>query len=354
MTAEHHSLLALAEHSEHLAEVRTMASDVLGREWSPLRSCELLDADSPAWSADLWVKVRELGWTDILLSGGTVADLCVVAEEIGASTASLPLVSAAVANWCAGRRAEGNVGTVVASKSVGANRSADTTSQISGRDPFVPFGDIADSFLVHALDESGAGELLILPAEAAGLSRTALRPLDAMPSATVEWRSVAVDGLEILASGAEASRRWEETILRLTLGWTAELTGAAAAANALAVGYARSRYAFGRPIGAFQAIKHRLVDQRAAIEVSRALVARAGLALESGAPDSAALTSLAAFWATESLRSVPEGVIQVLGGVGYTWENVAHVYLRRAAVLTTLLRELGDHRDIAADWLRAR
>jgi alkylation response protein AidB-like acyl-CoA dehydrogenase len=77
------------------------------------------------------------------------------------------------------------------------------------------------------------------------------------------------------------------------------------------------------------------------------------LAVESGTADSAALTSLAAFWAGESLRAVTEGVIQVLGGIGYTWEHVAHVYLRRAAVLTALLNSLGNHRDTAAAWLRS-
>ena len=79
---------------------------------------------------------------------------------------------------------------------------------------------------------------------------------------------------------------------RLTFGWAAELTGVAAGANALGVDYAIHRVAFDRPIGSFQAIKHRLVDQRAAIEVSRALVARAAVAVETRAPDAAALTSL--------------------------------------------------------------
>jgi hypothetical protein len=64
--------------------------------------------------------------------------------------------------------------------------------------------------------------------------------------------------------------------------------------------------------------------------------------------------ALAAFWAGDALRAVPEGAIQVFGGIGYTWEHVAHVHLRRAAVLTALVGPRAAHRDRAADWLRER
>jgi alkylation response protein AidB-like acyl-CoA dehydrogenase len=175
-----------------------------------------------------------------------------------------------------------------------------------------------------------------------------------MPSAALELRGARAAPDAVVAVGAEASALAVEVHLRTTLGWTAELTGVAAGANAAAVDYARERVAFGRPIGAFQAVKHRLVDQRAAIEVSRALVGRAALALDVGAPDRAALVALAAFWAGDALRAVPEGAVQVFGGIGYTWEHVAHVYLRRAAVLVALLGDHGLHRDTAAEWLRGR
>jgi alkylation response protein AidB-like acyl-CoA dehydrogenase len=158
----------------------------------------------------------------------------------------------------------------------------------------------------------------------------------------------------VLATGSDATTLAEDIRLRRLLAWSAELTGVAAAANRAAVEYARERVAFGRPIGQFQAIKHRLVDQRATIEVGRALIGRAAAALGADAPDRAALVALAAFWAGDTLRAVPEGAIQVFGGIGYTWEHVAHVYLRRAAVLVALLGDRAAHRDLAADWLRHR
>ena len=86
---------------------------------APERSRDLLEADAPAWAADLWRTVAGLGWADLLLEtdegGGTVPDLCVIAESVGASTAPIPLVPAAVGTWCAGRTSfegDGEIGVV--------------------------------------------------------------------------------------------------------------------------------------------------------------------------------------------------------------------------------------------------
>jgi alkylation response protein AidB-like acyl-CoA dehydrogenase len=359
VTADSASLLALADAAEHLTAVRTMADDVLAREWSADRSRDLLDAEAPTWAVGLWHTVAGLGWADILLEaedgGGTVPDLCVIAESIGASTAPIPFVPVAVGNWCTGRpQTEGTVGIVPVPSPTPATLEAGAKVVVSGSHGFVPYGDVAERMLVHARRPDGTATLLQIATESIGVERSELRPLDAMPSVSLELHDVTASDDEVIAFGDEAVDRWAATMQRLTLGWAAELTGVAAGANALGVDYAKHRVAFDRPIGSFQAIKHRLVDQRAAIEVSRALVARAAVAVESEAADAAALTSLAAFWAVDSLRSVPEGVIQVFGGIGYTWEHVAHVFLRRAAVLAALLGGRGGHRDAVADWLRNR
>jgi alkylation response protein AidB-like acyl-CoA dehydrogenase len=134
----------------------------------------------------------------------------------------------------------------------------------------------------------------------------------------------------------------------------AELVGVASAANHAAVEYAKVRVAFGRPIGTFQAVKHRLVDQRTVIEVARALVNRAVDACEHDHPETEALVSLAVFWAVDKLRTVPEGATQVFGGIGYTWEHDAHVYLRRAASIAATLGSRSEHRAVISDWLRVR
>jgi alkylation response protein AidB-like acyl-CoA dehydrogenase len=350
VTTDGDTLLELADAAEHRAELRAAADDLLAKEWSVERSRDLLETDGPTWATALWNQVRALGWADLLVDG-TMADLCTVAEAVGASTAPLPLVTAAAAR-AAGAPADTPLTAVVP----GTFRAArfDDHVELSGSQPFVAYADVASSLLVHARTDDGDDLVVTLPTDAPGIARAALRPLDVMPSAALELDAVRVPVDAVLATGAEAAAAAEETNLRLVLGWTAELTGVAAAANDAAAAYARERIAFGRPSGTFQAIKHRLVDQRAAIEVSRALVGRAAGALAASAPDRAALVALAAFWAADSLRAVPEGAVQVFGGIGYTWEHFAHVYLRRAAVLVALLGDRASHRDVAADWLRQR
>jgi len=175
--------------------------------------------------------------------------------------------------------------------------------------------------------------------------------MDAMPLADVSFDGVRVDASALVARGPKARRRLDGARARLSVGWAAELVGVAAAVHDAATDYAKHRIAFGRPIGAFQAIKHKLVDLRGDLEVARALVNRAARAIEDDASDRDAMVALTSFWAAERLRRVPEGAIQVFGGIGYTWEHDAHLYLRKAAVLTALLPPSSASCDVAASWL---
>jgi alkylation response protein AidB-like acyl-CoA dehydrogenase len=148
--------------------------------------------------------------------------------------------------------------------------------------------------------------------------------------------------------------RHRDAGLRARVAQVAELVGIASAANDAATEYAKVRVAFGRPIGAFQAIKHRLVDHRTAIETGRALVNRAAAACDDGDPEFEPLVSLAAFWGLDALRRVPEGATQVFGGIAYTWEHDAHVHVRRAATAVAMLGPRAHHRDVVTRWLMER
>lgn len=353
MTTDGDALLQLARGVEHRAELRDAVERLLAKEWSAERSRDLLDTDGPTWAVELWERLHALGWADLLVDG-SVADFCVVAEAIGASTAPVPFVTAAVATWTGAVPPDEGGVTVVVPGAFTARAQGDTVV-LTGEELVVPYASIATRLVVHGrADDADDDVVVALDGGASGLHCEALRPLDVMPSARVVLDDMRVGDDSVLASGSTAEAVAHEARLRLVLGWTAELTGVAAAANAAAVEYACERIAFGRPIGAYQAIKHRLVDQRTAIEVSRALIGRAALAVDADVSDRAALVSLAAYWAADALRAVPEGAVQVFGGIGYTWDHVAHVYLRRAAVLTALLGRRAEHRDVAAEWLRHR
>lgn len=342
------SLDELADLAAELAQLRSSVDDVLRDAWSVEAFGRLLDGDGPVFDPQLWRTVTQLGWPDVLVSEGNggggagLRELCVLAEAAGAAAAPLPLAAAAAAGWCEDRCADG-INLVLPGR---AELSADG---VSGVWPVVAFGAIVSRLLVCA----GSGDhavLGVVDLAADGVVCEPVTPLDHNPAARITLHNTPI---HVIEDGGRAKCRHQEATLRALIGQVAELVGIAAAANDAATEYAKLRIAFGHPIGAFQAIKHRLVDQRCAIEVGRALVNRAADACQQGQSDAAALASLAAFWGIDALRAVPEGATQVFGGIAYTWEHPAHIHLRRAASAVAALGTRAHHRDVVTGWLSA-
>ncbi len=344
------SLTDAADSAAELAELRSAADDILAQAWSVERTRRLLDDAGGSYDADACKTVVDLGWPDVMVSassgggGGGLRELCVLAEAVGAVAVPVPLVSMAAAAWCEDRCARGV--TLLLDDA----RAIVTDSGVTGNWPLVPFGTVADRLLVIAYRD-GDPVLGFVEANGPGVRRDAQRPLDRSPAGRIALENAP---LEPIASGVEASKRHRDALFRVQLATVSELIGIASAANQSAVDYAKVRVTFGRPIGSRQAIKHRLVDQRSAIEVARALVNRAADACERDHPETEALVSLAVFWAIDSLRKVPEGATQIFGGIAYTWEHDAHVHLRRAATCVALLGSRAHHRGVVARWLQSR
>ena len=344
------SLIDIADTAAELAELRITADAILDQVWAPARTRELLDGPGPAFSDDIWKTVAELGWPDVLVAesqgggGGGLRELCVLAEAAGAAAIPVPLAATAAAGWCE-QRCPAGLSLVL--DDVDATLSE---GEVSGAWPLVPFGGVADRLLVLARRD-GEPVLGAVDAAAPGVRLRFEQPLDHQPAAGITLEAAP---LQVIASGASAVSRHREAVNRDRLATVAELIGIASAANDAAVDYAKMRMTFGRPIGARQAIKHRLVEQRSVIEIARALVNRTADAYELQHPDADALLSLAVFWAIDSLRRVPEGAIQVFGGIAYTWEHDAHVHLRRAACRVASLGSRAEHRAVVARWLQSR
>lgn len=343
------SLAEIADIAAELDELKRFALDVLGRVWSVDRSRALLDGPDAAFDGALWAAVRDLGWPDVLVSeragggGATLRELAVLAESAGTAVAPVPLAAAAAAAWCEDRCADG-VTLLVPDT---ATLRGET---VSGTFGYVPYGAVATRLIVAAVSAPDT-VLGVVDLAGSGVTRTPVKPLDRNPAAAISLEEAP---LGPLATGAEAVQRHHEAVLRLRVATVAEVVGVASAANAAATEYAKLRVAFDRPIGSFQAVKHRLVDQRAAIEVGRALVNRAADACDHQQADAEALVSLAAYWAIDTLRTVPEGATQVFGGIAYTWEHDAHVYLRRVATLVAALGSRAQHRRVVTGWLTGR
>ncbi|MBM4265348.1 MAG: acyl-CoA dehydrogenase [Deltaproteobacteria bacterium] len=351
------NLEELAGAEERRIAVREAAADFLRREWSlsSLRAC--IEGDGLADAPALWEGMRRLGWHEIdpfaAESEGSLGatQLCAIAEETGRALAPTPLVPCVVGRAILrGTQMARFSELAILAHGEGERTSdrlrtsavaveADGGFRLTGEKRFVPYGREAERLIVGATTRDGAFGLYEVEAETTGVDRRALRLLDGSPCAEIRLRDV---DAKPIARDDEARRVLRDALSLETIARCAELVGVADRALELAVEYAKTRVAFDRPIGSFQAIQHRLVNLRAHVEVARALCQ--GAARASG-EERSALASMAAFAALDDLRKVPEGALQVFGGIGTTWEHDIHLFLRRAATLTALLGERSGFRE---------
>lgn len=359
------TLSELAEAEQRCLAVRDAAADFLRREWSlsSLRECIQRDGvvDAPA----LWHGMQRLEWHRIEPfaedSGNAFGapELCAIVEETGRALAPTPVVPYAVGQailratktglsadlpilaHAEGARTTDRLHTSVAATAV------DGGYRLQGEKRFVPYGLQADLLIIGATVEGGTLGLFAVDSLAPRVERTPLRLLDG--SACAEVRLLDADATPI-AWGEEARRALGDALSLETITRCAELVGVADRALELAVEYAKQRVAFDRPIGSFQAVQHKLVNLRGHVEVARALYQGAARA---GWDERRTAASMAAFAALDDLRQVPEGALQVFGGIGTTWEHEIHLFLRRAATLIALLGERGGYREDIVRHLEA-
>ncbi|WP_433085768.1 acyl-CoA dehydrogenase family protein [Dactylosporangium sp. CA-052675] len=195
-------------------------------------------------------------------------------------------------------------------------------------------GGAADWFVVAA----GTG-LSVVPA-----GRADRRPLSTLEPSRVLWR-VEFDG-----SAATRLGDWHEERLRAELAAlvAADSIGGARAVLRDVVAYARQRMQFGRPIGSFQAVKHRLADVSSQLDGAVAAVEYALRRLDLGAPDATPAASVAKLAAVDAYLAVAEGAIQTYGGIGFTWEHPAHIFLKRAHTNSQLVGGAASHLELVA------
>ncbi len=318
---------------------------------------EVLDDDEISHHDGVWQKVVEMGWLGAAIPeehGGLglgALELCILAEEMGRALAPVPFASSvyffAEGLMLAGSEAQkaavlpgvasGDViGCYALSEGPGhadpaaLSVSFDGTS-LSGTKVPVTDGDIATHALVLAKEGSGAS-LVLVELSGAGVSRQPVKTLE-------PTRSHA----EIVFDGAPATRvgkagdgaRLNDAIMdRAAVLLAFEQLGGAARCLEMATEYAKERYAFGRPIGGNQAIKHKLADMYVKNEVARSNCYYGAWALSTDAgelPEAAAAARLAA---SEAYWYASKENIQTHGGMGFTWEVDCHLFYRRAKLLS--------------------
>jgi alkylation response protein AidB-like acyl-CoA dehydrogenase len=204
----------------------------------------------------------------------------------------------------------------------------------------------ADELLVAARGADGVA-LYAVDTSAAGVHRSPLGTLDlTRPQATVHLSGAPG---RLVAGPAEADRVITHALHVGSALLAVEQVGAGQHLLDLSVDYAKSRLQFGRPIGSFQAVKHKLADLLVDLEHARSTAFHAVWALTDGSDDPALAVSIAQATCSAALSRIAADTIQVHGGIGFTWEHRAHLYFKRAVTDAALLGSAEQHRARVAE-----
>ncbi len=218
---------------------------------------------------------------------------------------------------------------------------------ISGAKHYVVDGATADLVIVTARAPGSSGDdgiaMYVVEAKSPGVERTRVSTLDmTRPQATIVLRDVRVSR-DARIGDASALRR---TLDRASVALAAECLGGADRCLEMATEYAKTRVQFERPIGSFQAIRHKLADMLVFVETARSAVLYAA-DVASGSDDMALgiAACVAKSYASDAFFQVAAETIQIHGGIGFTWEHDAHLYFRRARAGLTLLGSVARDRE---------
>jgi alkylation response protein AidB-like acyl-CoA dehydrogenase len=220
---------------------------------------------------------------------------------------------------------------------------------LSGTKSFVLDGHIADLILVVARAPWGLG-LFAVASDAPGLARQLLSTMDLTRKLS---RLELHDVPAILVGTEDDSRPWLERTLQLAVvALAAEQVGGAQRCLEMSVEYAKDRIQFGRPIGSFQAVKHRCADMLVQLEMAKSAAYYAAACAATGDEDLLVAAAMAKSYCSEAYYRIAADTIQVHGGIGFTWEHPAHLYLKRAKSSELMLGDPRQHRRQLATALR--
>jgi alkylation response protein AidB-like acyl-CoA dehydrogenase len=321
--------------SDEQREIQATARDFLAARFKPERVRELAQSESPYDDA-IWNEMCDLGWPGIALpeehggQGLGVVELVILLEQTGYALAPSPLISNAFA------------GTVIAAAGSDEQQRRWLPGIASGEergaaeftnDPGPLVGAAAGSAVLVLAEGDGAK---LVPTDEAALERIEL--IDATRAYFIA-RAEGGDPLPgDIAPAVDAGM----------VGLAAESVGVAQRALEMAISYAKEREQFGRPIGAYQAVSHRLADMLWDVEEARSLTYYAAWCADAQPESLPLAASMAKARASDSATSVTHNAIQTLGGIGFTWEHDVHFFLKRARVSAQLMGSAGQHRERVA------
>jgi acyl-CoA dehydrogenase len=335
--------------------LREQARRFLTEQSPPSTVRKVLDGAEP-YAAALWHGMAEMGWLGAAIpeqyggAGLGYEGLCVLAEELGRALAPVPFASSAYlateAILLAGsdsqkrrllpKLADGSaIGCFALAEGAGNPEAANVRlrasgGRLSGAKWPVMDGGVADFAIVAARDEANEVALFVADLTSSTVSRRNLTTIDPSRNhARIEFVASAVEKLDAATGWPVVQHLLDRAAILLAF----EQVGGADACLDMSRSYAMERYAFGRPIGSFQAIKHKLADVYVAIELARSNAYYGAWALSADAAELPLAAATTRVSATEAFHLASKENIQTHGGIGFTWDVDCHLYYRRSKQL---------------------
>jgi alkylation response protein AidB-like acyl-CoA dehydrogenase len=345
------------ELTEEQAALREVSRGMLAVSCPP-QLVRSLAASGTDVDEKLWQRGAELGWSGLAVpeeydgAGQGLVELCLVAEELGRAAAPGPFAESALTGLVLARSGRPQLLSALASGDLKASLACHGQTAghydgddlvLSGRATAVQSAATADWLLVTAAvpPVPGDADRRLVLVERAAVAVEPRRTLDE----TRRWYDVVFDGVRVrpadVIADDDARIQW--------------LTDAAAVLNAadslgagerlldMTVSYVKVREQFGRPIGSFQSVKHKVADMLTTLKGARAATYYAAMALDAGVADATVAASVAKAFTAEGVAALAGEALQTHGGIGFTWEHDLHLYLRRVKVNEMLYGAPAEH-----------
>ena len=322
----------------------------------------VLDNNKNQYSKELWQEVVNMGWTATAIPeeyGGLglgMLELCVIAEELGRSLAPIPF-SSSIYIFAEFLKAYGSedqkkqylpkiasgelIGSFAFAETKGTPRTNNINSKVendklSGKKLPVNDGQVADVLIVAANSDNNQNHnslsLYIVETNQVGVEEKLLDTLDpTRPSSQIEFSNVACS---VLGEKGEGWSMIQNILNRAAVLFAFEQVGGAQVALDEAKKYSIERYAFGKPIGSFQALKHKMADMYVKNELAKSNAYYGAWALSTDSMELPVAAAGARVSATEAFHYASKENIQIHGGVGFTWEYDCHLFYRRSKLLS--------------------
>lgn len=341
---------------------------------------QVLDGQA-AFTEEKWQKITELGWTAVLIPeeydglGLSFVDLAVILEEMGRAPMPGPFISTVVLSGeiirLAGtpdqkqaylpKLAMGELKGTLAWTEPDDLNSLDNmrlTARVQGGSfilngikIFVPDADQADIIICAGKSDKGTS-LFLVDRDEPGVEVNALITMDrTMKLYEVTFNDVNVRKDSLLGQEGEADDALRQILNRINVAYALDMVGGGQKVLDIGIEYAKTRVQFGQAIGSFQAIKHKCAELLMELECSRSIAYYAAWTQEHNERQAAINASVSKAFCSEMYRNATREVLQILGGIGFSWEHELHIYLKRAKCLEALFGDVAFHRERLAQEL---